>query len=185
MRQVRRSKAACPRGGVTTSVLGTVWWYASVMCNNGTSFTLGPFTSSSAADTAGGLGVSTCGFGRLRLDLPSNVPLTLAQVRDAFRAALSALPTPINLDDLTLPEVPQRQDATPAPKAGGFSTYVADDGQYAEVTCDNGTSFTVGPADTLEAVLAGGLLGLKVCANGAALAGVVAARVPDGDSGTA
>ena len=116
------------------------------------------------------MGVSTCGLGRLRFNLPTDGPLTLAQVRTALATALAELSTPLTLDDLTPPEIPKRVTADSPGRAGGFSTRVASDGQYADVTCDNGTTFTVGPATTLEAVLADGLLGLKVCANGGALA---------------
>ena len=162
-------KDSCRPGGFTSTVTEDTDWYAYVTCDGGATFNLGPFDSMSAAETGAGLIISAaCGSGLTRLSLPVGDSLTVAQVREALRSALAALPTPVDLDDLTLPVTPKGQDG---PTHGGsFSTYVGDDGrQYAAVTCDDERSFTLGPANTLVEILDAGFLGLRVCANGDAL----------------
>ena len=162
-------KDSCRPGGFTSTVTEDTDWYAYVTCDGGATFNLGPFDSMSAAETGAGLIISAaCGSGLTRLSLPVGDSLTVAQVREALRSALAALPTPVDLDDLTLPVAPKGQDG---PTHGGsFSTYVGDDGrQYAAVTCDDERSFTLGPANTLVEILDAGFLGLRVCANGDAL----------------
>lgn len=70
------------------------------------------------------LGEHLGGLGRLSLSLPSDGLLTLAQVRKALQTALSALPNPVNLDDLTPPEISDQQ--APTARGGGFSNTSVD-----------------------------------------------------------
>ena len=162
--------ASCPAGGASASVASTTLWYATVTCTGKTPFTLGPYSTQSAAASDAQfalLGCSGSPFAELVLPLS---PMTRAQLEDAMRTALAALPNPLALEDLPTPAIPQSQ-SKPAPvRGGGFTTSTVDGQHYTAVTCDDGRAFEIGPSATVDDALTDGLLGLRVCANGDTLA---------------
>ena len=117
-------KASCPVGGISSSVTPTTRWYAAITCNNGNSFTVGPYSSAADASTAGQFALIACSARMPRLNLPADSPVTRAQLESTMRAALAALPVPLTLDDLPSPEKLPRQALAAPSRAGGFATSI-------------------------------------------------------------
>ena len=94
----------CPKSDIVTNIFEVTQWYADVTCNNGTKFTLGPATSSTAAATLGQGGLLACSAsGSWDAMGLAGRTLTRSELRDSLRAHLKATASPTNIDDL-LPE---------------------------------------------------------------------------------
>ncbi len=77
--------------------------YTAVTCESGTAFTLGPEETLRQALDNGLLGLKVCANEDILtgLALPATGEMTRAQLETAGNAILSALPTPVSLDDLS------------------------------------------------------------------------------------
>ena len=167
----------CPPPVVTNIwSVTTTNWYATVTCTNGSSFVLGPYGSSGAAASAAEFALITCSssFSATLAAAEEQGIVTHAWLEASLEAELAATGSPFGLEELAPASArgaPTTETEASAATGPRFSTAVAEDGQqYASVTCDEDTAFTVGPAASVEAVVKAGLLGLEVCADADALA---------------
>ncbi len=113
-------------------------------CGDGTAFTLESRATLAEALALARLGLGVCEDGAAleRLTIPESGALTEADLEEALGVS-----------------------------GARFATAVTAAGEhYAAVTCEDGAAFRVGPETTFAAAVAGGLLGLRVCADAGALA---------------
>ena len=117
---------------------------ATVTCGDGTAFTLESRATLAEALALARLGLGVCEDGAAleRLTIPESGALTEADLEEALGVS-----------------------------GARFATAVTAAGEhYAAVTCENGAAFRVGPEASFAAAVAGGLLGLRACADAGALA---------------
>ena len=114
----------------------------------------------------------TCGDGTA---FTTEAQATLEEALAVARLGLRVCEEDGALARLTIPEAGAVTEAALEEALGmsgaRFATVATAAGEhYADVTCEDGTAFRAGPETTFEAAVAGGLLGLRVCADAAALA---------------
>ena len=102
----------------------------------------------------------------------SGKTLTRSELREALRVQLESTSSPTNVDDLVPEEEASGQGEDEQPSGNRFSASIIEGQHYTALTCEGGTTFTLGPEATLQKALDNGLLGLKVCANEDILTGL-------------
>ena len=154
--------AACPSSDLSSSTTKHTNYYAHITCNDGTKFTVGPASTLTAIRNlaqGGLLACSVSGFSD-----HAGKTLSSAQLREVLRTALEDSSAPTNVDDL-FPDEGASGTQGAAQDDAGFTTFVREDKHYTTVTCDDGTSLTIGPEDTMREAVINSLFGILVCSN--------------------